>query len=170
MTNKPKHKDLTQEQILARFDYDQETGVFRFKNREWGKRPGDVAGCLTTHGYIQISFGKKRYFAHRLAWVAVYGAWPETELDHINRVRTDNRIANLREPTHSINIFNQKVRADNTSGYRRVSWNPTAKKWHAHITAHGKSKYLGSFDDPKEAYETYLKARADLLGDLNTEA
>lgn len=166
-SNSPKYFDLTKEQILSRFTFDKETGIFRFRSDEKRKKAGDIAGFKTIYGYIQIAFGKKRYFAHRLAWVVVYGKWPETELDHINRIRDDNRIENLRITTHSINLFNQKLRADNKSGYRRVSLHRPTGKWTAHITAHGKSKYLGYFDDPKDAYAAYMKARADLLGDQN---
>ena len=57
------------------------------------------------HGYIRFQLGGHRLYAHRVAWYLTYGFWP-SEIDHINRDKTDNRLVNLREATASTNSFN----------------------------------------------------------------
>ncbi|MDA6380520.1 HNH endonuclease signature motif containing protein [Escherichia coli] len=73
-----------------------------------------------------IMINGKAYPAHRLAWLIVYGTMPDGFIDHINRVRTDNRISNLRLVTHSENMQNRKIQKNNKSGYRGVSWDEVA--------------------------------------------
>jgi len=70
-------------------------------------------------------------------------------IDHINRNGLDNRKKNLRIVTHSQNHFNEKIRIDNTSGYKGIQFNKKNKKWIAYIS----KKYLGSFKDIKDAIE-----------------
>ena len=76
---------------------------------------GSVAGCMNNWGYLQVCTKGKTYKAHRLVWLIEKGVWPE-ELDHINGVRTDNRIENLREVSRKENLRNQKTRCTSSSG------------------------------------------------------
>jgi hypothetical protein len=73
------------------------------------------------------------------------------EVDHIDRDTLNNRRCNLRVVTHSVNVHNQRLRPDNTSGYKGVSWVPHCRKYRARIQLDGKKVHLGMFDDPKEA-------------------
>ena len=92
--------------------YDKDTGFFVWKkdifnlNKYKLADQGDVAGCMSNCGYIQISIKSKLYSAHRLAWLYTYGHFPELEIDHINRIRNDNRIENLRDVSHTVNMNN----------------------------------------------------------------
>jgi len=52
-------------------------------------------------GYIIIKINRKDYQAHRLAWLYEYGNFPKQTIDHINRIKTDNRICNLRDVSQS---------------------------------------------------------------------
>ena len=80
----------------------------------------------------------------------MYGFMPKM-LDHINRVRDDNRISNLRITTSSINNKNAGIRSNNTSGTTGVRLNKSDQKWYACIAHHGKKKHLGSYSNIEDA-------------------
>ena len=92
-----------------------------------------------------------KHLAHRLAWLYVHGEWPAEEIDHLNRVRSDNRISNLRLATQAENKQNTSLRRDSTSGHKGVSWHKRDKKWVAEIKLHGKKHYLGYFNNINDA-------------------
>ena len=100
---------MTQEELHQLLDYNPETGEFFWKSCPAKKiKFGQKAGSICKiHGYVLIGIKKKQYRAHRLAWLYVHGKWPYPEIDHINRVKTDNRIANLREADRSMNNLNR---------------------------------------------------------------
>ena len=157
--------DLTQEQLQNVLHYDKETGVFRWRYSATRRiKPWDVAGSLDkSTGYSRVMINNKHYSAHRLAWLYMYGVWPKGEVDHLNGVRHDNRIENLRDVTRNVNQQNQrKPRKNNNSGYLGVSWYAPAEQWRATIMLNGKNKLLGSYDTPEEAYEVYLTAKREL--------
>jgi hypothetical protein len=128
-------------------EYNSETGIFRWKvspNKriaEWS-----VAGTNHTEGYISISVDRKRVLAHRLAWMFVYGRPPHGEIDHINRVRNDNRISNLREATSASNKQNLSMRSDNKSAIMGVNWHKASQKWRAYVSVNGRQISLGYYD------------------------
>lgn len=70
-------------------------------NRTNGVKSGDIAGRKNHDGYIHVSVFGKTYSGHRLAWFLHYGEFPELDIDHINRDRSDNRICNLRLATRA---------------------------------------------------------------------
>ena len=143
---------MKQEVIKYLFDYNYETGIFTWKVR----RNKAIAGSLTKLGYCQIGVFKKKYKAHRLAWIYMYGDIPsEYQIDHINRIKNDNRIFNLRLATIKKNNNNKNIRLDNTSGYTGVYWDKERNKWKAQCQIDGKVKPLGRFNNAHEAYEAY---------------
>ena len=117
-----------------------------------------LTGKINRDGYIEVQIGRKRYLAHRLAWLWVHNEWPVYNLDHANRIKTDNRIENLRYLTPSQQNQNTNISSLNVSGYRGVSWDSTVKRWRARIRVNNKKFSLGYFDDPFEAYQAYVKA------------
>ena len=122
-----------------------------------------LAGSLHGRGYIYIEYKGKQYKAHRLAWYFTYGYMPDMQIDHINEVKTDNRICNLRLADNSQNQQNiSSIRVDNKSGYTGVSWHKGQKKWLARIRIKGVEKHLGYYDTPEEAHEVYLCAKREL--------
>lgn len=147
---------ITQERLKELLDYDPKTGVFvRKVDIRGGAKTGDRAGSLNKHlGYIQINVDGKKYFAHRLAWLYVYGCWPKDTIDHINRQRADNRIENLREATVQQQNFNV--------GAKGCHLHKPSKKWMAQIMSNGKRKYLGYFDTETEAMAAYFTAKKQL--------
>lgn len=150
---------LTAERLRAAVFYESDTGLFyrlpRAANRNYERPCGTVNKVI---GYSIVSVDAKQRYAHRLAWLYVYGQWPNGSIDHINGVRTDNRIQNLRDVSHKTNM--QNIRAANrrnASGFLGVM--PSLSKWQAQINIDGKQTYLGSFDTPELAHEAYVSAK-----------
>ena len=129
-----------------------ETGIFTRKvSTSNSVKVGDVAGSLDGDGYLQITVLSRVYKAHRLAWLYMYSNWPNDQIDHINRIRTDNRIANLREVSHKQNGQNRSKSSNNTSGHTGVRWHRWASKWLANIKHNHKLIHLGCFATIEEA-------------------
>ena len=152
---------LTQSDLLKVLDYQPETGIFVWKVSYGPANKGDIAGRKNNDGYVQICVKGVRYQAHRLAWLCVYGRWPNGQIDHINRIKNNNSISNLRECSQSENSQNARS-ARNTSGVLGVTWNKKCKKWQAQITAFGKSYYLGIFDSIEDAKNARITAKQSL--------
>ncbi|WP_046239044.1 HNH endonuclease [Delftia tsuruhatensis] len=150
--------ELTQSRLFERLSYDKETGIFTNRFSGSRKSKGEVSGRLNKFGYRQIQIDKKLYSAHRLAWLYVNGEWPDGLIDHINRVRDDNRISNLRVVTRAENNQNIGMLKTNTSGYRGVHYDARGRKWRASITVENKKVSLGSHLTPEKAYEAYVDA------------
>src|SRR5215510_1403832 len=93
--------------------YDEKTGLFRWRVPRKGSERGRVGSYNL--GYIDIRLLGRKYWAHRLAWFYVYGRWPSL-LDHINRVKSDNRISNLREVSQKENCNNRCPRLPEFGG------------------------------------------------------
>jgi hypothetical protein len=130
-------------------------------------RIGDKAGCLGNHGYLKFKWKGKGYLAHRIIYEMAYGSIPELyQIDHVNGIRTDNRVDNLRLATRSQNNCNSSKRKDNASGFKGVNWHKASKKWRARITIFNKEKRLGCFSTKEEAYEARLTAEKKYHGEF----
>ncbi len=144
--------ELTAEKLRSILNYESETGIFTWKVSNSNRvKVGAVAGSPNGHGYLCIKVLNRLYRAHRLAWLYVNGSWPKLDIDHINRNRSDNRIANLREVTHKQNMQNASKRSDNTSGHPGVCWHKQKSKWQARIRHNYKRIYLGYYNTIEEA-------------------
>lgn len=164
---------MTCDRLHQLVTYDHNTGDFTWKERKlrigiektdkgWNtrlagkavaKRPSRRCG----HYRISFSIDGEEHYAHRLVWLYVYGEWPSGNIDHISGDPSDNRIANLRLATPSQNMMNQKVRSDNSSGTRGVSFDRRLKKWFSYINIDYKRIPLGMFSEIGAA----IKARED---------
>lgn len=143
-------KDLPKLQALLQ--YDPLTGHFYWRSTRRGRAlKGVVAGTIIAQGYVKITCLGRKFLAHRLAWLFVYGRWPSHQIDHVNRVKTDNRIANLREATNAQNHHNMPVRRDNRAGVTGVCWNARNRNWRAYIVCEGKQVFLGGYATKEEA-------------------
>jgi len=97
-----KQAKLTAERLRERLRYDAETGAFTRRVGSGHARAGEMAGTVHSTGYVRITIDGGKYTAHHLAWLYVHGVWPSDQIEHINRKRSDNRIANLRERRHRV--------------------------------------------------------------------
>ena len=143
---------LTIERLGEVLNYDKETGVFTWKVSPRNRTlPGDIAGRKNTNGYLIVTVDQQTVRLHRVAWALTHGRWPEADIDHINGVRDDNRLDNLREATRGQNCQNTGRRTDNSSGVKGVHLRKDTGKYSASIMVDGKTSYLGSFDTLEEA-------------------
>lgn len=150
------------------FKYDSETGyLYRNKDSICGNgtthiKKGDLCSLTPSKstGYLRASFGGKRRSQHRIAWWVTHGRWP-TYIDHINHIRTDNRLCNLRNVlNHGTQCHNVKKHCDNASGCTGVRWRADRKRWKAEIFVYGKAIYLGLFKNLEDAIAARKVANA----------
>lgn len=142
---------ITQEYLHYLFEY--RDGQFIWKiNTSRNKMVGNIAGTKKQNGYISIQINKKQYLAHRLIYLYHNGYLDkDLVIDHINMIKDDNRIENLRLVTHQENRFNTKA-----IGY---TFDTQKGKFKANITTGNKLKHLGYFDNKEDARNAYLKGK-----------
>jgi hypothetical protein len=135
----------TQDRLKEVLSYDPMTGDFEWIKTLTNAHPaGSRAGCKSAKGYVHIAVDDVRYPASRLAWLYMTGNDPgELEVDHDNRIRSDNRFSNLKLATRKQNNENTNMQKNNTSGYRGVSF--TKGRWEAYIYHHRKKIRVGWF-------------------------
>lgn len=141
--------------ILKHFHYDN--GAITRDDRKGG------TGSLDKNGYLILKVKARQFKAHRVAWLLNTGEWPKSELDHINRIRTDNRIENLRESNRIQQCENKTVYPNPDTGYPGIyldkSTQGLKKKYAFHF---GGKTYR--FYTAKEAYEKKIELRRDRNG------
>ena len=166
-------KDITVETLRRLLDYEPDTGIFCWRIQpSRSVKAGAVAGSVNGDGYRYITVNRKAFAAHRLAWLYTHGVWPDHQIDHINGYKTDNRIANLRDVSGTVNMQNQTRSPKNsTSGYRGVRWDKRDKRWRATIKVNRKCHHIGYFKTAEEAHAAYLAAKLRLHpGDIRNLA
>lgn len=162
---------LSRERLMQILHYDPGSGLFTWINdQRSGVKAGSVAGSINSNGYIIIMISKKSYSAHRLAYFYVKGVWPQKHIDHINGVRTDNRIKNLRNADSIKNGQNMRLLDTNKSGFKGVHWSKACNKWRAKIDLNGSQHHLGFFSDLELAALVAAEARDKYFGEYNRPA
>lgn len=152
---------LTQDRLKELLDYSSADGLFVWRTNSNSKK-GKVAGTVNGQGYVAIPIDGQRYVAHRLAFLWMEGVFPPDQVDHINRVRSDNRWENLRPATHGENSRNTAARC--ASGHKGVYQVKSSQKWRARITINGKECHLGNFKRVEDAAAAYTSALQTLKG------
>lgn len=156
---------LTQDRVLELFQYDPESGILYRKKSRSGVSAGP-AGCKSTAlGYIIIGIDGGKYYAHRVIWLYIHGKMPN-EVDHINGVRDDNRLSNLREADSSSNKANRGIRPDNRSGLKWVGFHPQSGKWRARVRKNGAVADGGLHATPELAHQAALVLATKLHGEF----
>lgn len=130
------------------------------------KYAGTEAFTALTAGYPSGNLLGHKFQAHRVIWALFFGEWPVDEIDHIDGNRANNCIRNLRQATRSQNGINTRLKSDNTSGLKGVSWHKAAGKWSAEIHCNKKKSYLGLFNTKDEAFAAYTAAALTLHGEF----
>jgi hypothetical protein len=140
---------ITQERLKYFLRFEPESGVFIRSISRPGHIAGSVAGCTKTNKngkrYRTIYVDGAPYYAHRLAWLYVYGEFPSGEVDHINGDGTDNRMENLRDVTKHENCKNIRLRKDNKSGVCGLFFIEESGRWRASIFGNGKMRHIGCY-------------------------
>ena len=127
-------------------------------NTKWAGKEAFTA--KDSGGYYQGAIFAIHYPTHRVMWAMHHEKSPDSSLDidHINRVKTDNRASNLRLVTRLINTQNASMQCNNKSGFNGVCWNKATKKWHPQIRFNGKRIHLGLFANKDDAIAARIKA------------
>jgi len=144
----PKRRILPDVEELHRlFRYDRETGKLYWKISPTFARikVGDEAGCLNSTGYLRVKIQRKNYYIHRIIYKMCHKVEPPTYLDHINQIKSDNRLENLREIDHGHNVRRSM------NGKRVYVDASRKKKYRAILEINGKNHYIGRFYTYEEA-------------------
>jgi hypothetical protein len=162
---------MSPEDVRQIFNYDPDTGHLYWRERKQGRKFGSI-GTPDSDGYLVIWMNnrKKRFPVHRIIWAFSTGKWPNDQIDHINGVKNDNRLSNLREANTAQNMRNVGKQSHNTSGFKGVSWHKLRSKWRSDIKVNQKQIFLGLFNSPEEAHSAYCEAARKLHGDFAREA
>lgn len=154
-------QNITHQQLLEHLHYDPEAGQFSRKTAVRGSSVGLIQGKLDKKGYRIVGAFGNAFRAHRLAWFYVHGVWPTGQVDHINGVRDDNRIANLRDVSPSENQQNRRgpTRANKCGFLGVFAWQ---NKWRSRIKLNGRAIEVGMFSTPEEAHAAYLAKKREL--------
>jgi DUF971 family protein len=158
--------NLTAERVRELLSYDAETGAFTWREgRRNQAKQGQAAGSTGGNGYRLLSIDNRRYNAHRVAWLYVYGEWPQGQVDHIDGDKTNNRMGNLRVVSPSTNRENMrkspKTAKVGALGVRTVTFSPS-RPYQARITVKGKEKHIGLFESVEAAHAAYINEKRRL--------
>ena len=157
-----KNSILTQQRLQQLYDYDSETGIFFHKTN------GTKRGFIRKDGYVQLEIDRHYYLCHRLAWLYVNGEWPKHEIDHINKIKSDNRITNLRDVRRYINSQNKNLPKNNKSGHTGIKWETKSNKWIVKFQMDNKIYHLGTYEDLDKAIQVKeAKVKEILYNDCN---
>ena len=144
--------ELTQDKVKELFEY--RDGALFWKHRTISrgrklKKGGQKVTTVAPDGYLRVGFNSRQYLVHRVIFLYHHGFLPEC-LDHINGIRSDNRIENLRTCTKSENLQN-RIFKNTSSKYVGVCWNKSRNKWRAQIQVNGKLVHIGYFENEIDA-------------------
>jgi len=150
--------ELTADRLRELLHYDPETGVFTRRLKRGGYAAGSRVGYTAPDGRVLVSVDNKNFRAHRLVWLYVHGEWPSNDVDHINGDPSDNRLCNLRDVPHMVNLQN-RVRPTRANRHGLIGVTKNHDRFMAQIKIDGRRVYIGTYDTPEEASAAYLEAK-----------
>lgn len=153
---------LTHERLTELLNYNPKTGVFSWRVRTSNRiAVGQLCLNKDSHGYIRVRVDNKLYWAARLAWFYVHRVWPQHDIDHINGIRDDNRLSNLREATRSQNLANRRPKH---GGYKGVCYVKRTSRWAATVSKNGNTVFHKTYATEEEARDAYIAAAKEHHG------
>lgn len=167
-----KAHEITVDQVREMFDYDPITGLLTWRSdRRCGRgrvsaRAGSEAGTQRPTGYRLVNIGGMPMLTHRLAWLHFHGQWPSYDIDHINGDPSDNRLCNLRDVPHQINLQNMRrsTKGRKHGSLMGTAWHAKTGKWRALIKVEGHQRSLGYFVTEELAHKAYVEAKRRFHG------
>lgn len=161
MTSPRKTLPLTIERLKEVMSFDGTLGRFIWLKNYQSRFIGQVAGNDHPNGYRTVMIDGIRYMEHRLVWFYFHGKWPINIIDHIDLNKSNNKIENLRDVSHSFNCQNQnKGHAGTLTGVLGTSI--CNGKFIAQIVVDGRKIHLGRFDSVEKASDVYIEAKRRL--------
>jgi hypothetical protein len=152
--------------LHSRFFLDPVSGIVSRKVARGNRKAGSIVGTKSMpFGHLTVEINKKSFLVHRVVWALYYSEWPMLDIDHINGIPDDNRIANLRLATVSQNLANSKVYKSNHLGVRGVR-KVTDSRYMARIRVMGRGIYLGTFPTAADASKAYTEAASKYFGEF----
>lgn len=153
--------DVTPDRFRECFQYNPSTGALYWKVSRGRVAAGAKVAFVRTDGYVGVSVDGVRCVAHRVIWAIVYGHHPEHQIDHVNGDRQDNRIKNLRDVPHLVNMQNMRdAQSHNKYGHLLgAHFHKNDRRWRSNINVGGKLVSLGAFDTEQQAHEAYVQAK-----------
>lgn len=154
-------------------DYSPDSGKLFWKENTlhssyWNKKYANKeAGCISSDGYVVITYRGKTYKAHRIAWFLLTGKIPDKFIDHINMIKSDNRAVNLREATVAQNAANRVTQKNSTTKCKGVGYRKDINKWYSRIGFRGKTYFLGYVDSMSEAKRRYDEKAKSFYSDYS---
>lgn len=153
--------------------YDALHELFRYQDGKlyWKVKPNrnirldSEAGTVNCNGYVVVTINGKKHMAHRIIW-EMHGRESAEMIDHINAQTSDNRIENLRAADNSKNQMNTKLRSDNASGIKGVSWCSSYKRWVGQIWENNYCHKVGRFESKEECVAAVIAARKIIHGEF----
>jgi len=139
---------LPRERVMELLRYNRRAGVFHWKKARgpiWAGRKAGSGGHKERIGVDGIY-----YKASHLAWLIVYGYWPEHEIDHIRGY--SNRIKNLREATHAENSRNRQY-LRTASGIKGVV--RSGNRWCARVFVNRMAVHISNHHSKEAARRAY---------------
>lgn len=147
------------------FDCGEDGNLVRKVTRCGSAKAGTIAGGIAPTGYLQVMVMGRPMLVHRIVWAMTHGRWPEQKVDHINGCKTDNRPSNLREASHSQNLWNRGASKASKLGIKGVSVTASGK-FHARASANRVCRHFGTFSTVEAARAAYVKGAAELHGEF----
>lgn len=159
-------REFTQAWLRHLLHYDELTGEWTWVNPiSRSQRPGDRAGTTRPDGRRQIRVDGNSYLASRLAWFYMTGEWPALEVDHKNRINSDDRWENLREASHSENQFNRDW-AERSGEWRGICADGNQFKV---MIGNDHLGYFKTFEEAKAVRDEALKRKAGPFAVISNE-
>jgi len=156
-------KQLTQRRLKEVLDYDPEIGIFTWKKpTSFRVKGGEVAGRINpTTGHRDIGLDGVRYHASRLAYLYVEGVFPPplVEIDHINRIPSDDKYSNLRPVSRTQNEMNKGLSIRNNSGVVGVYFDKERGKFKTQLHKRINGTLKCVFNKRFESIDAAVKAR-----------
>lgn len=153
---------ITAQELQQIVEYFPESGIFLWKITKGNYvKTGKEFGSWDLYGYKTVRINKKSYKLHRLAWLYVYGKMPANDIDHINGIRHDNRISNLRDVTRQTNLENQTIlkRKKKHTTLIGAYFDVRKNTYYSRISIKNKNIHLGTFKTEQQAHDAYVAAK-----------